>query len=509
MIATWMLYLAVISAAFAVAAFAAERAFRAYRLPVRFVWLAAMVGTFALPVLTWLGWFSPASSLPVIGTGVESLVQTWAAAPGSAIPDPGSGGVVDVALIASWMLASVAVLVWIGISALRLRRDRAEWTLGVIDGETVFVSPDVGPAVVGFGAASVVVPEWLLRALPEAQRLALRHERFHVAAGDPYLLAIGLGAVILMPWNPVVWWMLSRLRGAIEVDCDGRVLKSGVSPDTYAALLLHISARRHLYPALSSAFAKSASLLGRRVTEMLPNRVHARGLRAVVYGVIALAFIAVGCDAPSPQSGSSTPVGLSDPGQPRLVVEGDEDLPNLVSPERLSCPAPSYPRLLREAGVEGQVLLRFIVDAAGGVESGSVEIISSTHTGFEAPATALIRECVFKPAELSGEIVRIEVMMPIVFALPRRDSVHVVLRGPATPRDSPLYVVDGVIVVERDLIDIDKLDIRRIEVVKGAAAEALYGARASNGVVQITTVNAADQQTVELVPVKERPELGN
>ena len=83
------------------------------------------------------------------------------------------------------------------------------------------------------------------------------------------------------------------------------------------------------------------------------------------------------------------------------------------------------------------------------------------------------------------------------------------LRGPATPRDSPLYVVDGVIVVERDLIDIDKLDIRRIEVVKGAAAEALYGARASNGVVHITTVNAADQQTVELVPVKEPPELGN
>ena len=124
----------------------------------------------------------------------------------------------------------------------------------------------------------------------------------------------------------------------------------------------------------------------------------------------------------------------------------------------------------------------------------------------------MIRECVFKPAELPGERVRVQVMMPIVFALHRRDSVTVLQRGATTPGDQPLYVVDGVILGSqtRDIAKlIDKLDIRRIEVVKGAAAEALYGARASNGVVHITTVNAADQQTVELVPVKERPELGN
>ena len=50
----------------------------------------------------------------------------------------------------------------------------------------------------------------------------------------------------------------------------------------------------------------------------------------------------------------------------------------------------------------------------------------------------------------------------------------------------PLYVIDGT-VVGASLIDMDALDIESIEVVKGAAAASLYGARAGNGVIQITT----------------------
>ena len=58
----------------------------------------------------------------------------------------------------------------------------------------------------------------------------------------------------------------------------------------------------------------------------------------------------------------------------------------------------------------------------------------------------------------------------------------------------PLYIVDGVVlgngpteVSSGGLPDINSLDIERVEVVRGAAASSLYGARAGNGVVQITT----------------------
>lgn len=67
----------------------------------------------------------------------------------------------------------------------------------------------------------------------------------------------------------------------------------------------------------------------------------------------------------------------------------------------------------------------------------------------------------------------------------------ILLRGPTSIDASgrtqePLYVVDGVI-LGSGVVDLDALDIEAIEVVKGAAAASLYGSRAQNGVVQITT----------------------
>ncbi|MGH7495120.1 MAG: TonB-dependent receptor domain-containing protein [bacterium] len=81
-------------------------------------------------------------------------------------------------------------------------------------------------------------------------------------------------------------------------------------------------------------------------------------------------------------------------------------------------------------------------------------------------------------------------------------GVSIRLRGTSTISSSaePLYIVDGVIVdnssnelvnlggyVGNRLADFDPNDIDRIEVVKGAAAAALYGSRANNGVIQIFT----------------------
>ncbi|MGM0546804.1 MAG: TonB-dependent receptor domain-containing protein [Bacteroidota bacterium] len=81
-------------------------------------------------------------------------------------------------------------------------------------------------------------------------------------------------------------------------------------------------------------------------------------------------------------------------------------------------------------------------------------------------------------------------------------GMSVRLRGTGTLLGSadPLYIIDGVIVnndspellslggySQNRMVDINPNDIERIEVVKGAAAAALYGSRANNGVVQIFT----------------------
>ncbi|RYE27807.1 MAG: SusC/RagA family TonB-linked outer membrane protein, partial [Sphingobacteriaceae bacterium] len=81
-------------------------------------------------------------------------------------------------------------------------------------------------------------------------------------------------------------------------------------------------------------------------------------------------------------------------------------------------------------------------------------------------------------------------------------GISVRLRGNSTIAGSsdPLYIVDGVIInnssdqlvdlggySQNRLVDLNPADIDRIEIIKGAAASAIYGSRASNGVVQIFT----------------------
>jgi TonB-dependent SusC/RagA subfamily outer membrane receptor len=69
----------------------------------------------------------------------------------------------------------------------------------------------------------------------------------------------------------------------------------------------------------------------------------------------------------------------------------------------------------------------------------------------------------------------------------------------------PLYIVDGVI-INGGLPDLNPQDIENVEVVKGAAGASLYGARAGNGVINITTKSG--RRSLEGVKFGIRSEAG-
>jgi TonB-linked SusC/RagA family outer membrane protein len=71
---------------------------------------------------------------------------------------------------------------------------------------------------------------------------------------------------------------------------------------------------------------------------------------------------------------------------------------------------------------------------------------------------------------------------------------------------NPMYIVDGVILAA-GTADIETLDIATIEVIKGASAASLYGSKAANGVISITTNRGGDlpQGTTQF---KSRQEYG-
>ena len=66
--------------------------------------------------------------------------------------------------------------------------------------------------------------------------------------------------------------------------------------------------------------------------------------------------------------------------------------------------------------------------------------------------------------------------------------------GSLNASSSPLYVVDGV-PYDYDISNINVDDIENVSVLKDAAASALYGARAANGVIQITTKKGKKDRT--------------
>ena len=81
-------------------------------------------------------------------------------------------------------------------------------------------------------------------------------------------------------------------------------------------------------------------------------------------------------------------------------------------------------------------------------------------------------------------------------------SPEIMLRGPTSINaqgrsQSPLFVVDGVVLNVGSYDELGGLDIESVEVVKGAAGASIYGATAANGVIVIKTKRGASQDGVK------------
>lgn len=85
-------------------------------------------------------------------------------------------------------------------------------------------------------------------------------------------------------------------------------------------------------------------------------------------------------------------------------------------PELLAAPAPTYPELLRQAGVEGGVVLEAVIDTGGKVEGSSIVVIAG-HPVFAAAAQRSLVASLFRPARVRGRAVRVRVRLPFEFRL--------------------------------------------------------------------------------------------
>lgn len=451
MITTWMMYAVLVGALLLIAASGADRAVRAVARPTRWVWALALAAAICTPFI--LPLVAPPDPSPVAsspgalpGPALDVRpIAAPAAAPSLADRARTLTNAIDPFLVPAWSIVSGLLLLRLAGACLSLRRRRAAWQPREIDGTRVFITDDLGPAVVAMPRASILIPEWALRLEPAHLSTIIRHEREHFVAGDARLLMVSSVLTALVPWNPAVWVLARRLRLAIEMDCDARVLGSGSRVDQYGSILLAIAQRPRRHIRAAAMLAQSTTDLERRITAMT-ERTAAPRLAALAGVAVASAALIAACSIPSPnviagpgpQEASTLKhgdrVARSDD---KGVVYFDFQVTRSVE-ARPDNPPPVYPAKLRAANIGGLVVASFTVDAAGSPEMDSFKILKSDHDLFTLAVREVLPRLRFRPADVDGRPVRQHVQMPFVFSLSgsraagARPDTNITMRGTMT-----------------------------------------------------------------------------
>ncbi len=530
----WMLYATAVGAIVAGASFALEGLAAIWGLPRRAVWVAGIaIAAVVPPALA----FRRAPARRVAASGVQRVSipfgATAAGGPAAAnapMPLRRERLTIDPA----WDRG--AMLVWVGASIILLgvlartfivvRRHRRSWRESEVDGHRVLIAGDAGPAVVGAINPRIVLPAWALTLADEERRMMLRHEAEHVRAGDPVLLLASAIVVALLPWNPALWLLVRRLRLAIEIDCDRRVLQAVDAPREYGMLLLAVGARHGTSLPLAASLAERQPLLERRIVAMTSLRPERPLIASLPLAAVLAAAGVVAAQTPTPP-----PLATARLASAPAVIAGARAMP---TPERnTSASAGSTsvtakgdtvrtaPAVLTDSVIEVRwenAPIDNVLDAFAGFSgrrithtarvSGTVTATASGERWNDALAR-IMRD--------RGYVVDFSVD-PIVVDAARTEQTKEnlpldtiaawiaryhpeVIRGNGHPNRVTIVIgldesylassAEDANTASPQRLALDRKDIESVEVLKGAAAVEQFGAAAEHGIVLIRT-KAAD-----------------
>lgn len=269
---------------------------------------------------------------------------------------------------------------------------RTDGTGGADDDATLFASPGDDRTLFAEGAAPAPLPASTRPALtagrprrpPAAPRRRSRAPA--VLAGLALLAAAGGALAYLQPWEP---------RGPdtppVAAAPDSATLDS-LARVAEADSLARMRRQRDLIQAAVDSVRQADSLARERER---------------------LAAAAAGQDSLP----GAVPPATAPPAEPDVYdlasVEREPQLRNRDDVGRFL--ERNYPRSLRDSRVPGQVQVSFVIGTNGRVEPQSVQVQSSTHPAFEAPAIEAAERMRFTPAQADGRRVRVRVLLPIQF----------------------------------------------------------------------------------------------
>lgn len=123
---------------------------------------------------------------------------------------------------------------------------------------------DGSPHVAGLFHSVVMMPPSARQWTAEERQAALVHELTHIRRHDRRTQALAQLACAIYWFNPLAWYAAAGLARERERACDDEVLRVGVKPSAYAALLLDLARRPTVWtPATALSMARPSAIEGR------------------------------------------------------------------------------------------------------------------------------------------------------------------------------------------------------------------------------------------------------
>jgi beta-lactamase regulating signal transducer with metallopeptidase domain len=324
-----MLYATLVAWLAGLAAVAWERAASLGRIPSRWAWVAALTLSVSIPFVHTLAPISRSERfLEVVGTSSIASVDTAGSGALSARMPPLQNAVtqkIDQWLGVAWLCSSALASLMFALGLHALRREQRLGSVSVVAGHPVVITESLGPAVIGLAHPTILLPKWIRQMSARQREMVMAHELQHVQAKDQWLIGVAIGILIVFPWNVALWRQLKRLRLAIELDCDRRVLRARFGANEYGQVLVDAASLKAHDTGVVPALIESTSSLEKRIRAMLRSRAaHDKPMIAI----LALASMAI----------CATAAALSPPAaglwKPHPVVGSVKEAPRVLSPQR-------------------------------------------------------------------------------------------------------------------------------------------------------------------------------
>ena len=265
--------------------------------------------------------------------------------------------------------------------------------------------------------------------LEENGREILIHELAHIRNRHSWDLLLADLCIFVQWFNPAAWLLKQELQNIHEYEADETVLREGVNARNYQMLLIKKAVGTRLY---SMANSFNHSSLKKRITMMLKEKSNPWARAKYLY-ILPLAALAVTAFARPEVSAVADEISavkviapaVHDSIQPNVQTavaapsSALDQMPEFPGGmEALNTYLRNnirYPQEAQKAGIQGRVIIQFIVSKDGSITDA--EVVESVDPQLDAEGLRLIKNMPrWKPGMRKGQAIRVKQTLPIRFA---------------------------------------------------------------------------------------------